>query len=263
MSQNSFYLIVQQFAGQKSSNKLYVPTKEEHVKALADALVGNVSVYLYDKQNRLTDLTSSLGKFEKNVNVSRVRKVKLALFKSIDGKSNYNLHNLFVYKADDVPSTIDNGGISFKQNGFKDISSYENNSQTSKQENYRKKEAGDEYEKFIASKYIEQGYDVVYNGLNKGIKDNGIDLIAHNGEKVILIQCKNWQNTGYKVIYTKDIRAFFGDCFSYTLENDISTKQVAFHFITAHSETMDKSAMAYLERNKYIKYKCVYFELTT
>ena len=131
---------------------------------------------------------------------------------------------------------------------------------TIREENQRKINAGADYERFIAQKYIDSEYQIIYNGIEKGMKDEGIDLIAIKNDKTILIQCKNWRDTGYKEIYEKDVRAFFGDCFKYILDNSLINQTVGFHFIVAHEETMNKSAINYFQANAHVKYKCIPFE---
>ncbi|MDR2039378.1 MAG: NERD domain-containing protein [Bacteroidales bacterium] len=46
------------------------------------------------------------------------------------------------------------------------------------------------YEKYVGQIFEDNGYEVIYNGLNLGFIDKGIDLIAKNASNIILIQCK-------------------------------------------------------------------------
>jgi len=67
---------------------------------------------------------------------------------------------------------------------------------------------GEEYEEYVAKVYKQRGYKVYEYGKLMGIKDKGIDLIAKKEKKVILIQCKNWQENGKWKITHKEIKVF-------------------------------------------------------
>lgn len=49
---------------------------------------------------------------------------------------------------------------------------------------------GQIYEKYVGQIFEEKGYKVFYKGLEEGILDHGIDLIAENDIDIIYIQCK-------------------------------------------------------------------------
>src|SRR5690606_28857040 len=49
---------------------------------------------------------------------------------------------------------------------------------------------GQVYEKYVGQILEDEGYDVVYNGLEKGFLDRGIDLIARKEDKLNFVQCK-------------------------------------------------------------------------
>lgn len=46
------------------------------------------------------------------------------------------------------------------------------------------------YEKYVGQVLEAEGYDVEYNGLEKGFLDRGIDLIARRDDKLNFVQCK-------------------------------------------------------------------------
>ena len=48
------------------------------------------------------------------------------------------------------------------------------------------------YEEYISNIYKSNGYTVIENGKEKGIKDDGIDIIAKKDKEVLFIQCKDW-----------------------------------------------------------------------
>lgn len=56
------------------------------------------------------------------------------------------------------------------------------------------KEKGDRYEKFVASFFREQGYYVWEHGKDKGVKDDGVDLLVKKNEYIYFVQCKDWEN---------------------------------------------------------------------
>lgn len=59
-----------------------------------------------------------------------------------------------------------------------------------------KKTWGMMYELFVGRSLEEDGYNVQYNGIENGIKDCGIDIVAEkNLSEVIIVQCKYWRDT--------------------------------------------------------------------
>jgi len=56
-----------------------------------------------------------------------------------------------------------------------------------------RKEKGDFYEKYVSNYYKEQGYITYEHGLEKGYKDQGIDLFIKKDKEYLFIQCKNWE----------------------------------------------------------------------
>ena len=58
------------------------------------------------------------------------------------------------------------------------------------------KAKGDRYEAAIGLAYENKGDLVIYNGFIKGMKDQGVDLVAIStrNKRIHLIQCKNWVN---------------------------------------------------------------------
>jgi len=265
-SDNSHYLIVQRVKNKKYANKVEIPANIKEIQKLIECLVGHVSLYLYNKNNSFQDLTKEFGKNE-DIDFSKLKKinkVKYTRIQSIDANENigeFFLSNLYVYTEEHIPKIFTYRGTICKKRTLFGISSYEYLNYTTKQEYTRKINAGTDYERYIAQKYIESGYTVIFNGIDKGKLDGGIDLIAIKEDKTILIQCKNWQDTGYEEIYDRDIRAFFGDCFKYILDHSLINKRVGMHYIVANEESINKSTKEYLKRNTNLKYKCIPFEI--
>ena len=69
-------------------------------------------------------------------------------------------------------------------------------------------ENGALYERYIGYLYEEAGYHVEYTGIQKGVKDAGRDLVCRYGNRVLIIQCKNWAYD--KKIYSKYIYQLHG-----------------------------------------------------
>lgn len=79
------------------------------------------------------------------------------------------------------------------------------------------KQYGDDFEKKVGQFYEDQGFIVDYRGLELGMKDEGIDLIAVKGDTTFLIQCKYWVNRKVKPL---DIKEFYGNCNFYLDQNE-------------------------------------------
>lgn len=63
------------------------------------------------------------------------------------------------------------------------------------------KSMGDAYEIHIGRKFERKGDLVIYNGLLRGFKDQGVDLIviSRKDRSVNLVQCKNWKKYEFTV----------------------------------------------------------------
>lgn len=268
-SKFSYYYIVQKVKNFTYSNMIVEPASIKDIKNLVACLVGNISVYLYKEDNSYIDLTDTLGKHDTDINFDELYRVSRVIYKSIKSIENnlvgweIDLKNLFIYSENDLPKTLKYHDIVYRQKSRHYIFHWDYITNNFESENQRKISAGREYEKYVAQKYIQNGYEVKYNGIENGVRDEGIDLIAYKDNKILLIQCKNWKETGYQEINAKDIKAFFGNCFKFVLDNGLIDKKLGFHYIFAHKETISKSALAYLENNKHIKHKCIPFEITS
>lgn len=125
---------------------------------------------------------------------------------------------------------------------------------TSKDYATKNKQKGDNYEKQIGRFYQKQGYKVYFKGINEGLKDQGIDLIAYKGKDVILIQCKNWENTQVK---QEHLRIFLGDCTAYVEQNKkiFAKKNINRVFVTS-CQNVDYGVKKFLEENN-MEYKII------
>ena len=124
--------------------------------------------------------------------------------------------------------------------------------------NYKELEAkGKNYEIFVGKYFENLGYKVFYNGIMKGRKDEGIDLIAEKENEILLIQCKNWkENSKYK-IKDKNLKEFIGNCFLYIEKRpEILNKKIKRIYVTSN-DIYDKSAIKFLEENKNLIKKMI------
>jgi hypothetical protein len=83
-----------------------------------------------------------------------------------------------------------------------------------------KEEIGRDYERYIGWTYEDAGYKVQYNGIEKKLEDGGIDLICFKGNKIDIVQCKNWAKE--KIVHEKHINQLYGAFQSYKIEYNIS-----------------------------------------
>ena len=114
------------------------------------------------------------------------------------------------------------------------------------------KKKGDDYERKVGKFFEKKGYKVIYNGLEKGLKDGGIDLICKDKNEILLIQCKNWEKWKVKHIHVK---AFHSDSIKYIEENNLSNENVKLRYIIPNTQILHNSALQ-IFRNKY--YNCRY-----
>ena len=135
-----------------------------------------------------------------------------------------------------------------------------------RKENFKKmikenKKKGKDYEIFIGKKFEKKGYIVKFNGIEKGKRDNSIDLIAIKDKNIVFIQCKNWkENSKYKISHEK-IKAFIGDTYSFIEKNPTYKNYKIERFFCVANDVFDKSGKKYLEENKnIIKYNIIPFK---
>lgn len=77
-------------------------------------------------------------------------------------------------------------------------------------------EIGRDYERYIGYLYEMEGYDVKYQGIEKGLEDLGRDLICKKNGIVDIIQCKYWAQ--HKTIHEKHINQLFGTSIKYYID---------------------------------------------
>jgi len=120
---------------------------------------------------------------------------------------------------------------------------------------------GKEYEKFVGKYFENKGYIIKYNGIEKGKKDNSIDIIAIKKEEIIFMQCKNWKEDGKYKISHKDIKAFIGDTHTFINENSQYKNYNIKRLFVISNKILDTSAIKYIkEHQNIIKYKLLKIE---
>ena len=129
------------------------------------------------------------------------------------------------------------------------------NNPTKYKQNIKK---GKNYEKQIGKYFEKQGYIVKYNGIEKGKKDNSIDLIAIKKEEIIFIQCKNWKESHKYKITQQMVKAFVGDTYKFIEENPIYKEYKIKRLLVISNKILSKSAYAYIRQNpKIINYQII------
>lgn len=144
-----------------------------------------------------------------------------------------------------------------KENPHKLIFIKDKNKPNERKERYKKQmkensKKGLDYEKFVGEHFENLGCIVKYNGIEKGKKDNSIDLIAINKDEIIFIQCKNWkQNSKYKINHEK-IKSFVGDTYVFIEENSNYSDYKIKRLFVASNEVFDASAKMYCKEHKNV-----------
>lgn len=75
---------------------------------------------------------------------------------------------------------------------------------------------GRDYERYIGYLYEEDGYDVEYIGIERGLEDLGRDLICRKRQETQVVQCKCWAS--HKIIYEKHINQLYGTAVKHYLD---------------------------------------------
>ena len=117
----------------------------------------------------------------------------------------------------------------------------------------KNEENGKKFEMLTGKKFEELGYEVIYNGLEKGKLDQGIDLICYKENEILLIQCKNY--TKSNSITHKDIKIFHSNAIKYIKTHNLDEKSIKLKYAIPNIEILDISAQKVLSNNFY---NCTY-----
>lgn len=260
-----YYLVTQEINKRFTSKfKIGCPTNITLFKKLLDAIPGYLTVHLVDSTNKKKNLTQELGRSTFDYTAFRKEYDAVGKYRLTFpiGKGSWVDHPPVVFYAlnsNAMPEKFFLRGhpcsINFTSEWGK---SFELDHIDQKKESHFQS-SGSEYEKFIGAKYEETGYEVVYNGIERGVHDGGIDLIATKDGQLTLVQCKNWIDFEGHKLTSKDFRAYLGDCYLYLLRNrDIS--QVAYHYIVSDYEMIGTSGRFFLDKHPFVKCKVIPFE---
>lgn len=260
--------LIKQITNQKNivSFKIH-STTEETIKNIVDILIGRVEVYIHNSlNNSRIDKTKELGREEILIDKDKKYYKYNLSFKSIENLY-MRIKDIYLYEG-----TINNKDITIEEYYNTEpprIVKYKvykaDSTSVSYSVDYQKKEKaintkkGSEYELFIGKKYEGLGKKVIYNGIEKGLLDNGIDLIVEDENAITLIQCKNWSSLGNRKINNKELRAFLGDGYRFKIESK-TEKKLLFHFIISDENLLTDCGKRYLKDVDLIKYKIVPFE---
>jgi len=276
---NELYILTQIF-NNKETSKIYLKfVTELTIIKFTVMLAGTVVVYKYDKNdNSRIDLTDRLGRVESELRP--YRKVsfisELVRYTKNYGEYYLKVENIYIYSVFEksvfykslfMEKIIHvNRGISkySMDNKLNFLNKYVINGLAPKVDIKKQKPKythyGSEYEKYVGLKYTNLGYKVIYNGINKGIFDSGIDLIVIKNNKHILVQCKNWKDNKYHKINQKDIRAFIGDGYLYSIKKNIPYEMIGLHFIIADEKSITDNALKFISTFDKLKFKVIPYE---
>lgn len=86
---------------------------------------------------------------------------------------------------------------------------------------------GREFEEHVGELLERTGWEIDYNGINKGKKDGGIDLIGKKGNETSLIQCKYRGNTNH-IHYENEINQLYGALQAYRHDHPNERSKASF-----------------------------------
>lgn len=258
---SKYYIIKQNIPYLKENIiKVYYPANEQHLKKFISFMIGNIFVYLFDKEDcSRIDLTEKFGvtNFDiYSIPFENINK-QIHIFTSLHTKTQYfTIYSLSMDFNNQLSKFYMYGNV-YKSKGveFHGLCLY-----SDLDEHKRYNKYGVDYELFISSKYENKGFNVELNGIKKSVNDGGLDIIARKDNRLVLVQCKNWSMSSNYKINQKDLRAFVGDCFLYLKNIDLSNLRVSYHFIVSHDNILTKSAEIFLSKNTFLKFKCIPFE---
>ncbi len=263
MNKKTNYYIIKQTIPHLKPNTLKVvnPCNFTHLKKLISYMFGKIEVFLCNEEdNSRIDVSKELGVLDFNIYEHEFHKMrKLTFVFSHDSYSSEYFEFFSMkepYQQDFEKFFMFNTVYKIKKMSSSTISFILS---SSLEDHKKRNNYGNAYEAFISKKYEEQNYQVELNGIKKSFDDGGIDIIAVKENSIILVQCKNWAMSNNYKITQKDLRAFVGDCFLYLKDKPLD-KKVSYHFIVSHEDILTGSAKIFLEKHKFIKFKCVPFE---
>ncbi len=243
----------------KSTIQIYGPIEERTLERLNSVMVGKVSIFKYDSKNMKTDLTDRFGRVEFSIDADKSLQHFMKIKLCAKGGGYIWLGNLYSYLDDKEFEKAINGILI--SNIRRKVCWYEMGSVDFQGINLRKAvhqrlstSKGAAYEEFVGKQYELKGYKVNYHGIDQGVKDSGIDLIAMKDNKISFVQCKNWMDTDRQKITHTDLKAFFGASYLYLLAHrNLFDYKLSFHFVVSDMKILDDSAKVFLNQTPQIK----------
>ncbi|MFY9076623.1 restriction endonuclease [Aliarcobacter butzleri] len=179
---------------------------------------------------------SKLNKYKKIINIEQ-EKYELIRNTRINEQKNFDTERNILYSE-----------IKDKNNTIRELEKKLPKIYT-KEEQINMKKFGDDFEKFVGKCYENNGYKVEYRGLNLGVLDKGIDLIAKKNNKILLIQCKYWKKKDS--ITHNMVKEFYGNCNFYIDNNKLDRNNVTCIYAVTKQDSI--SSLAYeLFKTNYI-----------
>ncbi|MCF8719106.1 restriction endonuclease [Nitrospina gracilis] len=112
---------------------------------------------------------------------------------------------------------------------------------------------GEKLELAVGNFLEKKDWKVYYAGIEKGINDGGIDLIAKRDGTTVLIQCKFWKS--HKIIYEKHINQFHGAIDKYRWDNPEEQVRGAFYTTARFSPEARRAAQIHeIELNESYRF---------
>lgn len=101
---------------------------------------------------------------------------------------------------------------------------------------------GRDYERYVGYLYEQDGFEVTYYGIEKGLEDLGRDVIARKDGEIVVAQCKRW--SAEKTIHEKHVFQLFGTVTAFRIDNPHA--QVSGRFVT--TTKLSERARAFADR---------------
>ena len=131
-------------------------------------------------------------------------------------------------------------------------------SSTTKLSSIENKKKGALYEEYIADIYKKDGYDVIENGKEKGLKDDGIDIIAKKDKEVLFIQCKDWNIKNKYRINHKEIQYMRMNVRDYLQKNkNLNNLEWSIVYITSDNILTKSAIFKIKEHQSEISHKVI------
>lgn len=140
-----------------------------------------------------------------------------------------------------------------RENKLKEMQDKQQNKEESRKRQrdfyIKNEEKGINLELLTGRKFEELGYKVIYNGLEKGRLDAGIDLICTKENEILLLQCKNYSKP--KSITHEHIKIFHSNAMKYIKTNNLDERNTKLKYVIPNKEVLDISAIKVLMNDFY------------